>query len=729
MSSLASNQTRRAIQLATIALALAAPAAAHAGTYDVPACAAAAGTNNSWTPEINGSNWVTAYAQCDGSGSPSSGLVARNAVQDGTVTGGVNARMLFTAPAGTSIVGLLASSDLYSANSRWRAALMGDQTVLRGCGVGTPGGCTWNVDNERINVPHTSNIAISVYCPGDSCPLNSGSPDHNYLEAIARLSSATVRIEDNTAPTVASVSGGLWQAGWRRSAQTVSFDASDNTGIQQSVLLIDGQTAAQSPNACDFTRPAPCPNGGAMFTVSTGGLADGQHQLTIKATDPAGNVGTASRTTLVDNTPPGAPQDLAVDGGGGWHSTNSLSVHWTNPEVSGAQVAGANWQVCPTPGDTTACTTGTKSGAAITSLTGLETPTDGDFTLKVWLVDEAGNQTQDNAAPPIHLRVDREAPTAAFAPGDPANPATIAIDASDATSGLASGSIEIKPQATDSWKSIPATVDAGRLTATLPDEHLADGAYDLRGRAVDAAGNEKSTTALADGTPMAITLPVRAKTRLFAGHARITRRGNRKRTRLAAAVRVRFGARTSVQGRLVDAAGHAMPATVLQILEKSRLPKAGIKQRRTVKTTANGAFSFHTTRGGISRTVRVRYPGTPLIRPAEHDLQLGVTAKSTLRVSRRSVTVGAVVRFSGTLLGGHVPAAGKLIQLQALVNSHWQVFANPRANAHGRWQHRYRFIGNYRNARLSFRIRVPRDPAYPFAVGTSPVTRIAVRGK
>lgn len=728
MSSLASNRTQRAIKLAALALVLATPTAADAGTYDVPACAAAAGVNNSWVPETSGAQWVIAYSQCDGSNNPTSGLVARNVVQDGNVSGNVNARMYFTAPTGTTIIGIRASSDLYSASSRWQAALSGDQTILRGCGVGSPGGCTWAVNNEWIDVPNTSNVAVSVFCPGDSCPLNSGSPNHTYVEAIARLTSATVRVQDNANPAISAVSGSLWEAGWKRATQAVSFDASDSTGIRHGTLLIDGQVVVQDAHACDATRPAPCPQGGARLSYNTTSLTDGPHQISVRATDAAGNSATAERTTLIDNTAPGAPQQLAVNGGDGWHATNALSVHWTNPKVSGAQVAGASWQLCPATGATTNCTSGNKPGDAITSLSALETPGDGDFLLKVWLVDEAGNQTSDNAAPPVHLRVDREAPSAVFASRDPANPATIAIQATDATSGLATGSIEIKPQASSAWKSVPATVNAGTLTATLPDEQLPDGTYDLRGRAVDAAGNERTTSTLADGTPVTVTLPVRAKTKLFGGHARVTRRRGRTRTKLASSVRVPFGARTRVQGKLVDASGRAMPGTILQVLEKPRRPRANFKARRTVKTSASGTFSFRTPRGGTSRTIRVRYPGTPTIRPSQRDIRVAVPAKSTLNASRHKVNVGAVVRFSGTLLGGHVPAAGKLVQLQALVNGRWQVFANPRANARGRWQHRYRFIGNYRAARLAFRVRIPRDPSYPFAVGTSPVARVSVHG-
>lgn len=164
--------------------------------------------------------------------------------------------------------------------------------------------------------------------------------------------------------------------------------------------------------------------------------------------------------------------------------------------------------------------------------------------MKLWLQDAAGNNTINNAAGPMHLRVDREAPTAGFSPTDPADPTRVVVQASDATSGIGSGSIDFKPHDAADWVSVPARVDGGRLVANLPDETMADGLYDLRAHAVDRAGNERSTTTIADGSPMTVTLPLRSPTHLIAGHL-ITRHRHGRRIRyLATKMPLGYGHRT-----------------------------------------------------------------------------------------------------------------------------------------------------------------------------------------
>jgi hypothetical protein len=372
--------------------------------------------------------------------------------------------------------------------------------------------------------------------------------------------------------------------------------------------------------------------------------------------------------------------------------------------------------------------TGTKTADAITALSDLTVPGDGDWVLKLWLVDQAGNQTIDNAATPVHLKLDGEAPSAVFSPQNPADPTRVVIQASDGVSGIGSGTVELKPQASQTWTTIPAVLVGGRLVATLPDETLSDGVYDLRGHAVDLAGNERTTTTLANGAAVSVSLPVRAKTHLTGGRPQVRNRQGHRVTVFASSARTDYGRRVQLRGRLVDAAGHAIPATVVQVLERVARPHAAWKLTRMVKTSRTGRFALRTARSGTSRTVRLRYEGTATVRPSQVQVRLQVAASSTIHSSHRRVRSGGSVRFFGLLRGGHVPAGGKLVQLQALVNGNWQVFANPRTNSHGRWMYLYRFTGRYRAARFSFRLRVPHDPAYPFATGGSAVTRVSVRG-
>jgi hypothetical protein len=707
---------------AAVTLAVAVPAA-RAGTYDVAACDAASGANNSWAAYAGNPLGTTAYTACPTGGDPWRGMIARSVVQqNGGASGNVVAQMKFTSAPGTTIIGLNAAYDFYRGDPQWEAALSTGSVLLKGCPIGGIAGCSFSSAGEWIDVPGGSQVIyIDAYCVTTSCPLDSGDAAHNFVSAYARLASASVRLEDDSAPTINSVGGTLWSDGWKSGTQTLAIDASDNSGIRQTAVLADGQQQTKGDRACDATQVVPCPNGADTFSIGTANLADGQHQITAQAIDSAGNPSSVTRTVLVDNSPPGPPQGLEVDGGQDWRSKNSLDLHWVNPQASGAPTAGINWQICPAAGTQT-CVSGSKDGDTVQTLNALTVPKDGDWVMKLWLRDAAGNNTPNNGVA-VHLRVDSEAPTAVFSPPDPADPTRAMVQASDATSGIASGSIDYKPHDATDWTSVPARVDGGRLIANLPDETMPDGLYDLRGHAVDRAGNETSTSTLADGTPMTVTLPLRSPTHLAGGRSQTRRRQGKRVRYLATRVRLGYAKRTRLQGRLSDASNKSMGSTALSISELLDVPGATWQPVRKLTTDANGRFRFRTAKRGASRTIRVRYDGTPTVRPSQTDVQLAVSVSSTLHASRHSVRSGHAVRFSGTLRGGHVPA-GKLVQLQARVRGRWQTFANPHAKANGSWTYVYKFTGG--TGRYVFRARIPFQAGYPFVTGKTATATIRV---
>src|SRR2546421_1324078 len=104
------------VALIAMAFGFAAPAAAN--SYDVAACDAANGVNNSWQA-IATAQSVAAYASCPSGGNPRRGLIARNLVTTGSVPGGTSAQMRFTAVPGTPIVGIRAGHDFYRRDRRW----------------------------------------------------------------------------------------------------------------------------------------------------------------------------------------------------------------------------------------------------------------------------------------------------------------------------------------------------------------------------------------------------------------------------------------------------------------------------------------------------------------------------------------------------------------------------------------------------------------------------------
>ena len=84
---------------------------------------------------------------------------------------------------------------------------------------------------------------------------------------------------------------------------SVTATASDNVGVTQMQLLIDGSVAASNTNATSLS-----------FSWDTTKVANGSHTIVSKAFDAAGNVGTSSTVTVtVSNT--ATTSELIVNGG------------------------------------------------------------------------------------------------------------------------------------------------------------------------------------------------------------------------------------------------------------------------------------------------------------------------------------------------------------------------------------------------------------------------------
>jgi hypothetical protein len=260
----------------------------------------------------------------------------------------------------------------------------------------------------------------------------------------------------------------------------------------------------------------------------------------------------------------------------------------------------------------------------------------------------------------------------------------------------------------------------------VDDLALADGTYELRAHVRDVAGNERTTGRRADGSPMRLTLPLRA-----AGSIALTarvpcRRKARARARRCTrpVARLRGNGRT-VRG-LLRAGGAPVAGAPVAVLARSRTGGA-LPALRALRTDASGRFSF-SIGGGPSRTLRFRWFGTRHVRPAEAGVRVLVPARSSIAVNRHRVPNGETVTFTGRLIGGPVPEGGKLIDLQAHYRGRWRTFATPRTGATGRWSYPYRFEATSGLVRYRFRARIRREAAYPYELGHSRVVRVVVRG-
>lgn len=359
---------------------------------------------------------------------------------------------------------------------------------------------------------------------------------------------------------------------------------------------------------------------------------------------------------------------------------------------------------------------------------------DGQHSLSYRAVDVAGNSSVERM---LELKIDQTPPAGGFELQDPLDPRMLSVLVHDATSGLASGRIDYRRRGSQAFLPLHTTLASGRLTARIDDLALEAGRYDFRALVSDRAGNETSLDARLVGGAMVLDLPVRLGTRVEASlvtrcgsrtgsPARTRRRHPPSRRRCGGVPLVRYGRALPSRGRLTTAQG--VPVAGAAVLVESR-PRgvAAFTPVGVVRTDRAGTFRF-VLPPGPSRLLRYRYAGTGTLLPSGAQLAMRVRAAATLAVDRRRLRNGQAVRFRGRLAGRPLPAAGKLVALQARVGREWRTFATPRANGRGVFRHRYRFTSTTGLRRYAFRALVTRESAYPYERGLSRTVRVTVRG-
>jgi hypothetical protein len=137
-----------------------------------------------------------------------------------------------------------------------------------------------------------------------------------------------------------------------------------------------------------------------------------------------------------------------------------------------------------------------------------------------------------------------------------------------------------------------------------------------------------------------------------------------------------------------------------------------------LRTDAAGRVEVRLRRGP-SRTVRLSFGGDAQLLPARAATTVRSPARMRLRARPRTVAAGGTARFTGRLLGGHVPRAGKLVELQARVGAGWRTFATLRTDRHGRFGHAHRFSPVSGGRSFWVRLRVRAEAAYPYESATS----------
>jgi hypothetical protein len=427
-------------------MALVAATQTHAATYDVLACGdALAGANHSWTVSNTTPAKLETGNECAATGG-NGGLYARDAVDVSNATPQASAQWTFTAPPETRIVRLSSSRWIYKEDDDdWRPALMADEAPFETCAITYPAvACQLGAEGGQrstVSFAPVQPLSVGVGCtaPTNSTCVN-GALGHHAVEAV--LYGATVTLSDSRTPTVSNVNGPLFASAYATGGQAATFDASDNTGIRSARLYVDGSPQTSTAYSCDFTYTVPCGNkSGAELSLDTRMLSDGSHSVQVGAVDAAGNeTKSAGQSVIVDNAAPAAPAGLSVGGGSDWRSANSFGVFWTNPSDAGAPVAVAHYQLCASDGS--GCQPPQQVvGTDVSRIDGLQVPSPGEWSLRIWLEDAAGNvdptaiatTTLRYGTPPSGPTATQTTPTAP-APDTAATTAPMAPDLIDPTS-------------------------------------------------------------------------------------------------------------------------------------------------------------------------------------------------------------------------------------------------------------------------------------------------------
>ncbi len=234
------------------------PDVAHAGSYQVDACAGTPGNvNHSWTALNTNPSYLETSSNCgvpdvtgggDGSGA-TSGLAADDILGLSTnVPSGAMAGWTFQAPAGTTITAATWDRDLFEQSDGWTPEVFdGAGNVLPGetCQfVAENGGC--EVDGTATHTGlDTDALTIEVVCTpevDDSQTCGNGFTEH---EARIELNSASITLTDETPPSITATGGTLFASGYQHGTLSATVSGSDSIGVQYARVYIDGQQVAQ----------------------------------------------------------------------------------------------------------------------------------------------------------------------------------------------------------------------------------------------------------------------------------------------------------------------------------------------------------------------------------------------------------------------------------------------------------------------------------------------------
>lgn len=488
-------------------------------------------------------------------------------------------------------------------------------------------------------------------------------------------------------------------------------------------------------------------DGGTVINVAGGGepswtvpanTPEGTNWVHIRAITCAGVPATETdhQELKVDRTDP-TPSFSGVEEGRWYKSGQEVTMcgadalSGMDPEPNPLEPATAGAYITYTINGAGPAAADSPRGACATiSVTG-----EGQKSLSFSPVDTAGNKASPTV---VTFGIDASPPEGYLDDQDPQRPTLLRAVLTDAASGLSHAIIQYRPTSGGAWSSLPTSLasfsggmvgDAPKSAiaeARFPDTRLPKGTYEIRVIAVDVAGNEFQTNKNKHGQVHTVANPMRKATGISAAIYNALRKC--KRTRGSKCVKkkkgtvylaggkqsVTVGYRRAgvIQGFLTQGSGYA--ALAKQPLEIYTKVQGQAEVLDGVSSTRSDGSWYYRLKPGVSRSVRIVYPGTELLQDDEARVEFKTAAKVTLKVSKRKAKTGGKVTFTGkiTATDRAFPARGKIIALQYLSGGKWRpAVAITRTTKSGKFKVHYRFdrIPKGVPAKIKFRVWAPSE--------------------
>jgi hypothetical protein len=273
-----------------------------------------------------------------------------------------------------------------------------------------------------------------------------------------------------------------------RAIVTLTATVTDASSIASARIQRSATGAASWTDVCTVTLgPFTC-------AFDTTAVADGRYDFRATAVDAVANSGTSVVVAgrLVDNTGP-----VVELTGPGSNVRGTLTLAATADDATGSGVASVRIErsVAAANSWTTICTDTTAPYSCVLDTTTLA---DDAFDLRAVATDAAGNVTTSALRA---IAVDNLAPTVTLAdPGSPlSGTVTLATTPADADSGVATVTIQRAAAGGSAWTDV-CVRSVAPWSCSFATTGVADGLYDLRAIAVDAAGNSRTSATVASRT-------------------------------------------------------------------------------------------------------------------------------------------------------------------------------------------------------------------------------------